>query len=140
MSTTLNPAGIAQQRKHLLAKLEAFARDFLAELQRRKIDNPEFYRFPDVLSPAVFDLISWEQIHPHDLQHTPNLKRLFFLMTRAARLAAIQNGAREPAFGEGRRSFHQVREAEVACYTLPRLEGILHCWGIEIDGQFGDTF
>ena len=140
MSTTLNSAAIAQQRKHLLGKLEAFASDFLADLQRRKIDSPEFYRFLDVLSPAVFDLVCWEQIHPHDLQTTPKLKQLFFSMTRAARLAVASNATRYPDFGQGRRSFHEVREAELACYTLPRLERIIHCWGIEIDGHCGDTF
>jgi hypothetical protein len=140
MSTTLNSAGISQQRKHLLSKLEAFAGEFFAELQRRGIKDPEFYRFLDVLSPAVFDLVCWEQIHSHDLRATPNLKRLFFMMTRAARHSVDTNGARYPEFAEGRRSFHEVREVELACYTLPRLERILHCWGMEIDDHCGATF
>ena len=140
MSTTLNSAGIAQQREHLLGKLEAFSSDFLLELQTRKIKDTEFYPFLDVLSPAVFNLVSWEQIHQHDLRATPNLKRLFFLATRAAHLAVFNNATRYPECSEGRRSFHQVREAELACYILPRLERVLHCWGMEIDGQWGDTF
>jgi hypothetical protein len=94
----------------------------------------------DFASPVAFDLIAWEQIHSHDLRASPNLKRLFAYMTAAARASAISNATRDPVVPQGRRSFHEVGEAELACFLLPRLELILHCWGIEITDEFGPTF
>jgi hypothetical protein len=71
----------------------------------------------------------------------PSIKRLFVEATRAAHRSVSGKGRRDPELdrGRGRRTFSEIGEAELAANILPRLEQILHCWGITYD-PFKDTF
>ena len=135
----LNGNAIRFQRCDLLAKVEAFASETLADLIRRKVNQGEFYYYADFLSPAVFGLVNWEQIHLADLEQMPSTKRLFVDATLAARIALSANSYRHKEIQEGRRSFHDISEVELAGYILPRLEVILCCWGLAAN-TYGEPF
>jgi hypothetical protein len=125
---------IAIGRKALLKKIEDYARDLLSDLNRRKADKKEFWYYLEFCSPAIMDLVAWERIHAVDLQDMPCVKSLFVEMTKAAHHSVSNNGSRQPEFsGQGRRTFDEISEAELAANILPRLELILHCWGISYD-------
>ena len=126
------------QRRDLLAKVEAFAADYLADLEARKVERRRFWFYVDFFTPMVFDMIAWEKIHAIDLQAMPSVKRLFVDATGAAHFT-ISNYAerdRELDRGSGRRTFNEIGEAELAANILPRLNHILFCWGIsDEDGK-----
>jgi hypothetical protein len=123
------------QRRDLLAKVEAFAAEFLTDLERRKADRDGFWCYMNFCTPMVMDLIAWERIHAVDLQVMPSVKRLFVDAANAAHSSVYNYGRRDPEMdrGNGRRTFNEISEAELAANILPKLEHILHCWGISHD-------
>jgi hypothetical protein len=131
MPTPVN-AVTRTQRQSLLANVEAFAAEFLADLERRKANRRSFWCYMNFCSPMVLDLIAWERIHAVDLQKMPAVKQLFFEASRAAKNSYWNKGRYDPEVdrGRGRRTFNEIGEAELAANILPRLEQILHCWGI----------
>lgn len=128
------------QRREMLAKVESFASDFLADLERRKTDTTSFWCYINFCSPMVMDLIAWERIHAVDLQNMPSTKKLFVAVARAARGSVNDFGNRDPDIdrGRGRRSFNEISEAELAANILPRLMQLLHHWGITFNCE-GDA-
>lgn len=120
------------QRRDLLAKVEAFAAEFLADLQRRNADTSDFWCYVNFCTPMVMDLIAWEKIHAVDLQNMTSTKKLFMNAANAAHHSVRSYGHRDPDLdrGSARRTFNQIGEAELAANILPRLEQILCCWGV----------
>jgi hypothetical protein len=127
------------QRRDLLAKVEAFAAEFLADLERRKADRKSFWYYVNFCTPMVIDLIAWERINAVDLKAMPSVKRLFVDAANAAHHSVYNYGHRDPEIdrGSGWRTFNEISEAELAANILPKLEHILHCWGISHD-PYGD--
>lgn len=127
---------IKHHRRDLLGKIEEFAKEYLADLDRRRAGNTvEFHYYVNFCSPMVIDLIAWERIHSVDLQTMPSVKALFVCIARAAHKSVSNHSRRDPevASGYGRRTFVEIGEAELAANILPRLEHILFCWGISYD-------
>jgi len=137
---TLNGDRISVMRRDLLAKIEMFAAETLADLKRRPSVEWKFANYAEFFSPSIFGLVAWEQIHPVDLVYLPNVKQLFVQATKAARSRVTANSSRSGQFnfGQGRRSFAEIGEVALAGNVLPRLERILHCWGIDLD-ETSDT-
>jgi hypothetical protein len=134
----LNRVAITRHRQAFLAKVEAFTSETLAEAHGRCAKNPSFWFFMDFCSPMVFNLITWEQIHQEDLEQMPSLKKLIAEAASAARSSISSNGSRYPELGgQGRRTFNEIGEVELAANILPRLEQILHIWGITFNEDDG---
>jgi hypothetical protein len=135
---TLNRNAILGQRSDLLGKLEEFASEILSDLKRRGANPRNFWHFMDFCSLAVFNLISWEQIHVKDLERMPSVKKLIFSAAEAARSTISADGSRDSKLDAGgRRSFNEIGAVALAANILPRLENILIIWGITPDPNDG---
>jgi hypothetical protein len=86
-------------------------------------------------SPAVFDLIAWEQISRVDLEQMPETKAFLCEALAAARSTHRAHGSRDKEVdrGQPRRRFAEIAKAELAINILPRLENLMNCWGISVD-------
>ena len=123
------------QRRDLLAKVEAFAVEFRARFDKCPEERGDFWCYMNFCSPMVLDLVAWERIHAVDLQQMPAVKQLFMEVTQAAHRSYHEKGRRDSETDRGnpRRKFREISEAELAANILPKLEHILHCWGVTYD-------
>jgi hypothetical protein len=135
---TLNGAEVRQHRQVLLGAIESFVARASADLVRRGASKAEFHYYASFFSPAVFDLVAWEQISRVDLKEMPQVKAYFCDALVAARATQSAYGWRDKELhrGDPRRSYGNIASAELAVNVLPRLENLLNCWGILVDADF----